>query len=149
VANKDKVGHCGIYCGSCEIFRAWKEKDRDALSWEASESGLTVEQIKCEGCRSAVRMPWCQDCAIRSCAQKRDLESCASCPDRPCSELAQFSSTLPHHAVVLHNLRQLRDMGMEEWIKFQEEVWACPRCGYSYSFYQDCCPSCGVKLRHE
>ena len=40
--------HCGLYCGSFEIFRACKDRDAALLLEEAEESGRPIEETQCD-----------------------------------------------------------------------------------------------------
>jgi hypothetical protein len=71
---------------------------------------------------------------------------CADCPDFPCSRITSFNNDgMLHHAEVLENCRQLRNVGIKEWAKREEERWSCPRCRAAISWYDRACSRCGAK----
>jgi hypothetical protein len=50
-----------------------------------------------------------------------------------------------HHAELLHNLRNIRKMGIKDWTKHEQERWKCPECRNSISWYDKACSNCGAK----
>jgi rubrerythrin len=52
---------------------------------------------------------------------------------------------MQHHSEVLANLRHIREMGMKEWTKYEEDRWHCPQCRTSLAWYDKACPKCGAK----
>jgi hypothetical protein len=48
-----------------------------------------------------------------------------------------------HRKEYLPNLKKIREMGVWEWIKYEEERWLCPRCGLPISWYDAECTGCG------
>jgi len=48
-----------------------------------------------------------------------------------------------HRKEYLPNLKKIREMGVQEWAKKEEERWRCPRCGLPMSWYDAECAGCG------
>jgi ribosomal protein L37E len=48
-----------------------------------------------------------------------------------------------HRDEYLPNLEKIRQMGVQEWVKSEEERWLCPRCGQPMSWYDAECADCG------
>ncbi|MBN2395483.1 MAG: hypothetical protein JXC36_03350, partial [Candidatus Atribacteria bacterium] len=43
----------------------------------------------------------------------------------------------------LPNLKKMREMGVQKWIKYEAARWRCPRCGQPVSWYDAECIVCG------
>ena len=85
---KDKIGYCGLDCGTCQAYLATIHDDqalreRTAKLWaELNNAPILPEHINCEGCRSdGVKTVFCEHlCGIRRCALARGLSTCGVCP---------------------------------------------------------------------
>jgi hypothetical protein len=147
------VAVCGTYCGACPMCintQPGSERRRKEM-FEQFASGpmkMRLEDLVCDGCLSKGRIaPHCQKCGMRSCAaDKSDVTRCSDCPDFPCSRITDFSNDgRLHHAELLHNLRNIRKMGIKDWTKHEQERWKCPECRNSISWYDKACSNCGAK----
>lgn len=94
------LAYCGLSCATCAVHLATGESDevvrermRESISEECrSNYGLNLHASDigdCDGCRADDTRIFkgCLDCEIRKCARKRQLESCAFCPDYVCEKL--------------------------------------------------------------
>jgi len=92
---------CGLYCGICPDFGGGQ----------------------CPGC--TVQKPAEADCDIIKCVSGRHLETCAACPDLPCTLLIQFTvdPVWRTHLPCIENLRRQKKIGPESWLKEQAELW--------------------------
>ena len=62
--NKNLVGRCGLYCGACIIYRAYK--DSDQLRQKIAErEKCKPQEIQCEGCQTALTNGWNYDTWFR------------------------------------------------------------------------------------
>ncbi len=94
----------------------------------AEELGLTVEDIKCEGCHSEVLFVGCTSCEIRSCVSEKAFKGCHQCGDFPC----RFIKDYPLHygrRVMERAIPARRALGVEEWIGKELQRYRCPYCG--------------------
>jgi hypothetical protein len=88
----------------------------------------------------------CQRCDIRLCAANKQNDSrCSDCEELPCHRITDLinQGNYPHRQEYLPNLEKIRQMGVQEWIKYEEERWHCPRCGLPMSWYDAECAGCG------
>ena len=84
---------CGILCSECE-FR---------------------ESKGCEGC-TVIQMPfWGEECAIKTCCEKKGLDYCGQCEIFPCDILFQFSFDEEHGD------KGLRIEQCRRWVREQEQ----------------------------
>jgi len=152
--NKEKlVAPCGLYCGACPMYLATKEKDEQKTKellqrFSGPNSKFALEDLQCDGCIGGGRLAsFCRKCNMRACAEtKQKVTRCADCKEFPCSLITNFNNDgMLHHAEVLANCRQLREVGIKEWTKQQEERWSCPQCRANISWYDATCSRCGAK----
>jgi len=130
---KDMIAYCGLYCRICdyytdkirnsarnllEIVRRHRELkifaettkayDFDellrGLEWLAKELGPCIG-----GCRGGGG--W-EECPLRKCCIEKGVEFCFECSEYPCDILEKFKGCTDR-------LNQIRDMGIEEWVKKQ------------------------------
>jgi hypothetical protein len=145
---------CGLYCGACSILAAIRKNDPQLLELiargVADYLGHPVEakDLACEGCLSEVVAIVCRECRLRACAFERGLTHCAQCDDFPCQQIIDFNNDgLRHHSEVLNNIRRQREIGLDAWVKEQEERWRCPDCGCVVDWYAVKCPNCDATLK--
>jgi hypothetical protein len=96
--------YCGLDCGECEAYVATQKNDRAGLEatakkWAEQFGGTAVsaDACVCDGCPSGKRMSTAHtaSCAIRLCASKRGVVTCAHCPDYGCETVKQFFAFAP------------------------------------------------------
>ncbi len=133
---------CGLYCKACSLFIATTE-DPARLKLMAARFNLSEEEVKCCGCRSAIRGPYCRICKMSDCAAGRGIDFCIECPEYPCGDLKQFQSERPHRIELWKDLERIRAVGYERWLKEIEGNYACSRCGIINSAYDLKCRKCG------
>jgi len=146
---------CGLYCGACSIYRAWRDDDQERVQaiydLMSSRMKITLEDTHCDGCLGQGKLtPYCQQCDIRACAaEKPGVTRCSDCPDFPCSLINDFNNDgIRHHAEVLENIRHQREIGFDEWLQEEYERWRCVFCGVSLEWYAKKCYRCGTPQPH-
>jgi hypothetical protein len=96
--------YCGIDCGECEAYVATQANDRAGLEatarkWAQQYGGqdLGADVCVCDGCASGKRISAAHaaTCAIRLCASKRGVVTCAHCDDYGCATVQQFFAFAP------------------------------------------------------
>jgi predicted RNA-binding Zn-ribbon protein involved in translation (DUF1610 family) len=140
--DKTLAAVCGLYCEACSLFIATKE-DPARLKAMAKRFQVSEEAVKCYGCRSAKRGPYCQTCKMFSCTTERGIDFCFECGEYPCNDLKQFQSEMPHRIELWNDLEQIKAMGYKNWLKNTREKYTCPRCGTINSAYDAKCRKCG------
>ncbi|MDR0310005.1 MAG: DUF3795 domain-containing protein [Acidobacteriota bacterium] len=142
--NENLITPCGTYCGACSMYRA--THDTNVRNKMASKSGAGAAQtMQCDGCLGGGRLPsHVPKCAIKECAaSKSKTLRCSDCAEFPCSRITDFNNDgVQHHAIVLGNLRRLREIGIKDWAKEEEDRWRCPKCETMFSWYDQECVSC-------
>lgn len=167
-ANKIKNGKgkeylaaaCGTFCGACPAYIA-KHSDDEVIKMKLqkrlssgppkAQKGIPdpgwMDGLLCDGCLSSgVLAAHCQKCAIRNCAAKKQNDSrCSYCEELPCYRITNLINMggYLHRKEYLPNLIKIREMGVQEWVKYEEERWRCPKCGLPMSWYDAECSGCG------
>jgi hypothetical protein len=139
------LGICGVYCGACTTYRAYNDNDQALVEWEV-KMGIPRDEIYCKGCTSKLVNEWCSNCEFRKCTSKREITYCFECEDFPCRKLIDYSKTRPHRTLGLKNLKQLIELGIQEWLEQQRKRWTCCHCGKELHWYSEKCPDCGVEF---
>ena len=133
---------CGLFCRSCSVFIGSTE-DPERLHRLAGLMGLSPEQVRCEGCRSAVLFAPCASCSFRDCAQSRGVAFCGACADYPCEDLKAFQAEKPHRRDLWKDQERIAQIGPEAWEEEQAIRYRCPACGTRNSAYDLACRGCG------
>jgi hypothetical protein len=130
---------CGIYCGACLSYMAKHSEDTSIK--RPNPWG------NCDGCLSGGQLAaHCQKCSIRLCAlDKPDVTRCCDCGELPCSRITNLikQGNYPHRQEYLPNLEKINEMGVQEWVVYEEERWRCPKCRLPMSWYDEKCARCG------
>lgn len=148
------VGICGIYCGTCPSYLAFQKNDQ-AMQQERSKSkGLSIEEIRCEGCLSDKVAAHCASCrhGFRQCAADHGVTWCFQCTEFPCQRLEDFKDVhvvngISHHVHLVEELRYMKEHGTENWLKMQENKGKCPACGNMLYWFDRRCPHCQAEVR--
>lgn len=131
----DLTSPCGVYCGACPSY---------------------IIRESCYGCRPEDRSQkriskW--RCKIRQCClDKNKFAFCYQCDDFPCQILVKFQKyhlgdkRSYHRAKSIGNLKQISELGINSWLKQQQEIWRCPECNGRLVFYEFRCVDCDYRL---
>jgi hypothetical protein len=135
------------------MYRADHDNNKQKLKTLAQSFAARAGQqfmendIRCDGCLGKGRLtPWCSKCQIRLCSKLQSGKvRCSDCGDFPCPRIADFCNDgMAHHIEVLENLRQIYEVGIENWVAHEKERWTCPECKALLSWYDASCPICGA-----
>ncbi|MFC1838613.1 DUF3795 domain-containing protein [Thermodesulfobacteriota bacterium] len=145
---------CGTYCGACPAYLSKHGEDkhkRISSGPTKAQKGIPpsnwMDGLQCDGCLSGGELAGhCQRCNIRLCAlKKQDNSRCSDCEDLPCHRINNLINMgrYLHRKEYLPNLKKIREMGVQEWVKYEEKRWRCPRCGLPMRWYDAECVGCG------
>ena len=142
--DQNKIAYCGLFCGACKIFISNQNNTLEQLS---DKTIIPIEFLKCNGCRSDETSLYCMNCAMKKCAVKKEIFSCARCNEFPCSVLKAFESDQhPHHKGVIVSLELLNKIGKDKWLNDQENRWTCKNCRTAYDWYNTRCLTCNEEV---
>ena len=115
------IAYCGLVCQGCPIHLLSLENDeekRQKIKIEIARicreqygygAEFKAEDITdCDGCRAITGRLFsgCSNCDIRKCAIRRNLESCAFCPEYACDKLKVLFSKEYNVQVQLEKIRE-------------------------------------------
>ncbi|HEX2921025.1 MAG TPA: DUF3795 domain-containing protein [Bacteroidales bacterium] len=159
IAKEHIAAACGTYCGACPAYLAKhgsnEEKklrlEKRASSPHKASKGIPdqswMDGLLCDGCLSGgILAAHCQFCAIRKCASGKQTDSrCTGCEELPCYRVTGLISMggYLHRNEYLPNLKKIHEMGVTEWVKYEETRWLCPKCSLPMSWYDAECSRCG------
>lgn len=152
--DKTLAAVCGLFCEACTAYIATKD-DPGRLKELAERFQIPEEVMKCLGCRSEKRGPYCQQCKMCVCAADRGHDFCVECEEYPCSDLKQFQSEAPHRIELWEDLARIKTVGYKVWVQEAREKYTCPGCGGINSAYDLKCrvcgrePSCAYVAKHK
>ena len=109
------IAYCGLTCTECPAYLATKEDSDEkrvivAELWSKEfKSGISPEDINCDGCLSTGRLfSHCSVCKIRKCGQEKQLENCGYCDDYPCHKVSFVIDSVPSARKILETIRDRR-----------------------------------------
>jgi hypothetical protein len=139
---KQHAAVCGLFCPACTVFIGTQE-DPKRLEFLANQFNITVEEMKCNGCRSEKRIPYCDTCKLYPCAQEKGIDFCGECDEYPCDDLKEFQAEAPHRFELWDAQNQIVDKGYEKWMEDMKDYYSCSECKTINSAYDVKCRSCG------
>jgi ribosomal protein L40E len=144
------VSRCGIYCGSCPMYRASHDNDEKAKFDIAFSTRCTLDQVRCEGCGSADRFELSQGCTYRKCADDRGIVSCGECKEFPCASLQQlYDQDVEKWKGAPENAKRIKEVGVEKWLEEIEDKNRCKHCDSKLPLGAKSCRVCGALVIRE
>lgn len=132
---------CGLFCPACTIYIATRE-DPERLKNLAKISNLSLEEMKCYGCRSEKRIPYCEKCKMVKCANEKGIDFCGECEEYPCDDLKKFQSELPHRIELWRDQQRIMEVGYKKWFMEATGHYSCHQCNTINSAYDVICRKC-------
>lgn len=117
---RESLSYCGLQCLTCPIYLATRVENeaerrqmRTKIAAQCRELygvRFEVEDITdCDGCQAGGRLfQGCATCPVRSCAEKKRVETCAECAEYPCTDLQAFLAKEPDAKQRLEQIRASR-----------------------------------------
>ena len=133
---EELIAPCGMNCGVCISYLA-KENDLKKKGFHRKY---------CEGC-----IPRGENCVFMrdhcETVGKGLVRFCYECPDFPCKRLKQLDKRYrtKYHLSMIENLKAIKENGVEEFLKKEEEKWRCPKCGGTICCHNGLCLECGIE----
>jgi hypothetical protein len=127
------IAPCGMNCAICRGYIAYTQgipRVRGKITY-------------CAGC-----LPRGKNCYIkRGCKKlsKHEIQSCSECDAMPCEKLAHLDKRYRerYDMSIVENLKILKEKGMADFLKSQEERYTCPSCGDVVCVHDAKCFVCG------
>jgi len=129
------IAPCGMNCRLCVAFQA-RELDINKQGFH---------RTYCPGC--IPRGEHCLHMADR-CEKvgKGLVRFCIECEDYPCKRLKSLDKRYrdKYHMSMIENLDSIRENGVDEFLRRQEEKWRCPTCGGTICCHNGLCLACDL-----
>lgn len=147
MADPSLVGRCGLYCGACGIYRAYRDNG-EYLERVAESFECTPDLVRCEGCQDLTEDCWGHECKVLKCLKKKGLGSCHECDGLDgCEMFLDLYDGYKEIGVDLkQNLERIKSGDTLNWLEDQEEKWRCNACGKPISCHMEECHRCGAIL---
>ena len=119
------IAPCGMYCALCQAYQG--------------------KGLKCNGCGKDSERKSCRQCSIRLCNEKKNY--CFECSHYPCARLKHLDQRYRerYNMSMLENLRILKEKGVQEFLRQQEDKYRCDQCGKLKTVHQDDCLHCKLQ----
>ncbi|MBU0991427.1 MAG: DUF3795 domain-containing protein [Proteobacteria bacterium] len=138
--DKNLMAPCGLYCGTCGVYIATRDKNEKFRTVMANLYGTRPEETACIGCMQPDPPEklylYCKMCTIRDCVKEKSFYSCHQCEGWPCGQIENFGlatgkrvmkRTIP---IWRKKVEELGDeQGSIEWARSECERYHCPDCG--------------------
>jgi len=132
-SNPTLIAACGINCRLCRAYMR--------------------ERKPCPGCRgdNTFKAKTCVTCRIKNCGKLANggIKYCFDCDEFPCERLAHLDKryTLKYGTSPIDNLASIKGIGIRNFVRNENEKWACPKCGVMLCMHEAQCLSCGYEWR--
>lgn len=127
--NSALIAPCGMNCRLCMAYGR--------------------ERKPCPGCRGedTNKAKTCAGCKIKNCEHLAHSHAryCYSCEDYPCEKIRHIDKRYraKYGMSMIENLTSIRNLGVRQFIKNEEEKWQCPHCGELICVHKPQCLNCG------
>ena len=154
MVNRNLVGRCGMFCGACGIYRAYKD-DGELLTRLANNFKCSPEKVQCEGCMGLTSDCWGNGCKIVQCLNNKGLQFCYECDEyekKTCEKYEKLAKDyLESGEDIRASLTRIKAGETEEWLRESEQKYKCPQCGKPLPVYgtKGKCYHCGADLGHK
>ena len=91
--SRNLIGRCGLYCGACDIHRAYIDKDQEKQKRMAKYFKCKPSQICCHGCQNLDQKSWSTDCKILECLNRNNYKYCYECNNTETCDIFQKLNT--------------------------------------------------------
>jgi len=128
------IAPCGVNCSVC--------------------IGYMREKKKCPGCMSNCEeeKPYhCTRCSIKYCDEHEHLnfKYCFECSKFPCRKMKNLDKRYitKYNTSLISNLKFIKNYGIDEFIKTENDKWICKICGEKLCVHRDFCLTCKTAYR--
>jgi hypothetical protein len=131
--NRELIAPCGMNCALCAAYLARKYGIK----------GKGVRMTSCEGCR-----PRNKKCAFlkKRCEVllNNEIRYCYECNSFPCQRLKTIDKRYQtkFHMSMIHNLTEIKQRGVDQFLTEQRMKWRCPCCGGIVCCHNGLCFKC-------
>ncbi len=123
------IAPCGLDCRLCQRYNRGKNP--------------------CPGCRGddSLKLESCLNCQIKNCdlIKHGKVIFCFECSNFPCDIVKNLDRRYrkSYGISVIENLINIKEQGLDVFVKNQEKAWVCDSCGETLSMHKPVCIHCG------
>jgi hypothetical protein len=134
---EDLIAPCGMNCGVCVSYLSMKH--------DLNSKGL--KRVCCDGC-----LPRGKNCLHMGGAcvllKEGHVRFCYECGDFPCKRLKALDKRYrtKYHLSMIENLTAIKETGLENFLKRENEKWRCPDCGGTVCCHIGLCLNCQLDI---
>ena len=130
----DMIAPCGLDCSLCAYAQ--------------------IKVNPCAGCNGPddQKPEFCsKGCGIVLCKKRREngYRFCDECSDFLCLDVMEketrYADKYPLTESPIRNIRDIRTMGIEAFLKKEREKWSCRECGGPICVHSGICSGCGKR----
>ena len=158
--NKDLLAPCGLYCGTCGVYIATRDKNEKFKKVIGELYGTKPEETECRGCMQPDPPDnlylYCRHCHLRQCVREKGYSACHQCADWPCDLVENFGlatgKRVMQRAIPLWREKVAAhgdEKGSVEWARAECERYHCSDCGNPLFRGAQCCRACGKDVAAE
>ena len=129
------IAPCGMNCGVCVSYLTMKN--------DLNKHGF--KRVYCGGClpRGKNCLHMGDRCEVLG---KGLVRFCYECKDFPCKRLKALDKRYrtKYHMSMIENLRDVKEHGIENFLRKEEEKWSCPDCGNMICCHNGLCLNCKI-----
>jgi hypothetical protein len=127
--NENLIGRCGLYCGACSIYRAYKDNG-EYLKTLAENFKCPPEKVQCQGCLALTTESWGYDCKIVQCLRSKGLDFCYQCRSFECKTCEKYEKLeegyMEDGEDIRANLDRIKNGEADVWLQESEQAYRCP-----------------------
>ncbi|MCK4445248.1 MAG: DUF3795 domain-containing protein [Thermoplasmata archaeon] len=141
------IGRCGLFCGACGIYRAYRDGGK-LLDKVVKSFDCSPQLVRCEGCQDLTEDCWGNECKVVKCLRKNRLEFCHECDDlEKCKIFSDLSQEYKEIGVdLILNMDRIKRGEAVMWLEKEDKKWRCGSCGKPISYHMEECHQCGAIL---
>lgn len=140
--DKNLVSVCGLFCPGCGLYYSTQENNEENLKKLAERMHASVDEIRCNGCRTQTKSAFCRDCFMVQCASEKGIDFCGSCREYPCDFLKEFQTKMPHRVELWKSQERIKEIGWEAWFLEMVGHFSCKKCATVNGWYDFKCRHC-------
>ena len=127
---EELIAPCGMNCAICVAYFGYR---MDGHRRKEACLGCRIKNKNCAFIK--------QHCELLS---NNEVEYCYECIRFPCERIVTLDRRYrtSYNMSSIENLELIRDEGIDEFLKQQEERYKCPKCGDTLCVHTDRCYSC-------
>ena len=143
---------CGLHCGVCNVYNATQTNDLKLLRVLLrayryaikDKDHASIENLKCDECRSERISILCSNCSIRECSARNKISGCHKCNSFPCDLIDTFPIA-GGRDIIMRSIADRIKFGTTQWAENEMARYKCPECGSMLYRGETRCRTCSMR----